>query len=102
MADRNNNGPLPLAQRAIVTLGLALGVFMNVLDVSIANVSIPTISGDLGVSSDDGTWIITSFSVANAVAVPISGWLARQIGEVRLFVISTLLFTWTWWDWHCC
>ncbi|MBV9733740.1 MAG: DHA2 family efflux MFS transporter permease subunit, partial [Verrucomicrobia bacterium] len=93
MANSNTNEPLPVVQRAIVTLGLALGVFMNVLDVSIANVSIPTISGDLGVSSDDGTWIITSFSVANAVAVPISGWLARQIGEVRLFVISTLLFT---------
>ena len=74
-------------------MALALGVFMNVLDVSIANVSIPTISGDLGISSDDGTWIITSFSVANAVAVPISGWLARQFGEVRLFVVSTLLFT---------
>ena len=93
MADRSSNQPLPLTQRAIVTVGLALGVFMNVLDVSIANVSIPTISGDLGVSSDDGTWIITSFSVANAVAVPISGWLARQVGEVRLFVVSTLLFT---------
>src|SRR5215831_11790605 len=66
---------------------------MNVLDVSIANVSIPTISGDLAVSSDEGTWIITSSSVANAVAVPISGWLARQVGEVRLFVASTLLFT---------
>ena len=76
-----------------MTVALALAVFMNVLDVSIANVSIPTISGDLGVSSDEGTWIITSFSVANAVAVPISGWMARQVGEVRLFVVSTLLFT---------
>jgi len=93
MAEQRTSEPLPVVQRALVTLGLALGVFMNVLDVSIANVSIPTISGDLGVSSDDGTWIITSFSVANAVAVPISGWLARQVGEVRLFVISTLLFT---------
>jgi MFS transporter, DHA2 family, multidrug resistance protein len=90
---RSSDTPLPPAQRAIVTVSLALAVFMNVLDVSIANVSIPTISGDLGVSSDDGTWIITSFSVANAVAVPISGWLARQVGEVRLFIVSTLLFT---------
>ena len=93
MADLPGNQHLPPAQRAIVTVTLALAVFMNVLDVSIANVSIPTISGDLGVSSDDGTWIITSFSVANAAAVPISGWFARQVGEVRLFVISTLLFT---------
>ncbi|HLQ85631.1 MAG TPA: DHA2 family efflux MFS transporter permease subunit, partial [Salinisphaeraceae bacterium] len=85
--------PLPLAQRAIVTTALALAVFMNVLDISIANVSIPTIAGSLGVSADQGTWVITSFAVANAIAVPISGWLARQVGEVRLFVICTLLFT---------
>jgi len=93
MANPPSDRFLPIPQRAIVTIALALAVFMNVLDVSIANVSIPTISGDLGVSSDEGTWIITSFSVANAVAVPISGWLARQVGEVRLFVASTLLFT---------
>lgn len=85
--------PLPPGQRAVVTIALALAVFMNVLDVSIANVSIPTIAGFLGVSADQGTWIITSFAVSNAIAVPISGWLARQVGEVRLFVICTLLFT---------
>ncbi len=76
-----------------LTAALGLGVFMNVLDASIANVSIPTISGDLAVSADNGTFIITSFAVANAVSVPISGWLARRFGEVRLFVICTLLFT---------
>lgn len=85
--------PLPTAQRAVVTFALALAVFMNVLDISIANVSIPTIAGSLGVSADQGTWVITSFAVANAIAVPISGWLARQVGEVKLFVICTLLFT---------
>lgn len=85
--------PLPPAQRAVVTLALALAVFMNVLDISIANVSIPTIAGFLGVSADQGTWVITSFAVANAIAVPISGWLARQVGEVKLFVVCTLLFT---------
>ncbi|MDE2149656.1 MAG: DHA2 family efflux MFS transporter permease subunit [Gammaproteobacteria bacterium] len=66
---------------------------MNVLDVSIANVSIPTIAGELAVSPNQGTWVITSFAVSNAVAVPISGWLARRFGEVRLFVACTLLFT---------
>lgn len=84
---------LPPAKLALVTISLALAVFMNVLDVSIANVSIPTIAGDLAVSPDQGTWIITSFAVSNAVAVPISGWLARTFGEVRLFVLCTLLFT---------
>ncbi|HET8700232.1 MAG TPA: DHA2 family efflux MFS transporter permease subunit [Nitrococcus sp.] len=88
-------GPAKLSpvHLVVITFALALAVFMNVLDVSIANVSIPTIAGDLAVSPNQGTWIITVFAVANAVSVPISGWLARQVGEVRLFVISTLLFT---------
>jgi MFS transporter, DHA2 family, multidrug resistance protein len=85
--------PLASLPRALVTVALALAVFMNVLDVSIANVSIPTIAGFLAVSPEQGTWIITSFAVSNAVAVPISGWLARRVGEVRLFVTCTLLFT---------
>jgi MFS transporter, DHA2 family, multidrug resistance protein len=84
---------LDTPRRALVTVALALAVFMNVLDISIANVSIPTIAGFLGVSADQGTWVITSFAVSNAVAVPISGWLARRVGEVRLFVSCTLLFT---------
>jgi len=85
--------PLPTPALVLVTLSLALAVFMNVLDVSIANVSIPTIAGNLGVATNQGTWIITSFAVANAVAVPISGWMAKRVGEVKLFVICTALFT---------
>ncbi|MDN5873543.1 MAG: DHA2 family efflux MFS transporter permease subunit, partial [Sinobacteraceae bacterium] len=84
---------LPRGQLALLTLALGTAVFMNSLDVSIANVSIPTIAGDLAVSATQGTWIITSFAVSTAVAVPISGWLARRFGEVRLFVACTLLFT---------
>ena len=61
---------------------------MNVLDTSIANVSIPAISGDLGVSPDQGTWVITSFGVANAISVPLTGWLTRRFGQVRLFTAS--------------
>ncbi len=66
---------------------------MNVLDVSIANVSIPAIAGDLGVSPNQGTWVITSFAVANGISLPLTGWLAQRIGPVRLFVTSVLLFT---------
>lgn len=77
----------------LLTLSLSLGIFMNVLDVSIANVAIPTISGDLAVSPDQGTWVITSFAVSQAIMLPITGWLARRFGEVRLFVMSTFLFT---------
>ncbi len=65
---------------------------MNVLDSSIANVSIPAIAGDMGVSPAQGTWVITSFGVANAIAVPLTGWLTQRFGQVRLFVASVLLF----------
>jgi len=74
------------------TVALSLATFMVVLDSSIANVSIPAISGDLGVSTTQGTWVITSFAVANAVAVPLTGWLTQRFGAVRLFMLSTLLF----------
>lgn len=70
-----------------------MATFMQVLDTTIANVSIPTISGYLGVSSDQGTWIITSFAVANGVSVPMTGWLMRRFGVVRTFALSILLFT---------
>src|SRR5262245_6906774 len=66
---------------------------MQVLDTTIANVSIPTISGNLGVASDQGTWVITSFAVANGISVPLTGWLMRRFGVVRTFVVSVLAFT---------
>jgi DHA2 family multidrug resistance protein len=79
--------------RNITLLALALATFMQVLDTTIANVSIPTIAGYLGVSADQGTWIITSFAVANGVSVPLTGWLMRRFGVVRTFVTSVVLFT---------
>ena len=80
-------------ERTLVSIALALATFMQVLDTSIANVAIPAISGDLGVSPQQGTWVITSFAVSNAIAVPLTGWLARRFGEVRLFALAILLFT---------
>ncbi len=74
------------------TLSLSLATFMNVLDSSIANVSIPAISGDLGVSPGQGTWVITSFGVANAISVPLTGWLTQRFGAVRLITMSIVLF----------
>ena len=85
--------PLHGGQLVLLTFVLALATFMQVLDTTIANVSIPTIAGDLGVSPNQGTWVITMFGVSNAIALPLTGWLARRFGEVRLFVISTLLFS---------
>jgi len=86
------HGPLTGGTLILGTVAVSLAVFMNVLDTSIANVSIPSISGDLGVAPDQGTWVITSFAVANAISVPLTGWLTDRIGQVRLFVGSILLF----------
>jgi len=84
--------PLKGSQLVLGTIALSLATFMNVLDTSIANVSIPAISGDLGVSPNQGTWVITSFAVANAISVPLTGWLTQRFGQVRLFTASVLLF----------
>ena len=79
---------LPLA-----TLGLALATFMQGLDITIANVSLPTIAGNLGASLTQSTWVITSFAVSNAIALPLTGFLSRRFGEVKLFVWATALFS---------
>jgi DHA2 family multidrug resistance protein len=77
---------------ALTTLGLALASFMQVLDTTIANVSLPAISGNLGGSANQATWVITSFAVSNAIALPLTGWLTRKYGERKLFMWSTLAF----------
>src|ERR1700721_2811525 len=85
--------PIQGAQLVLLTIAVSFGIFMNVLDTSIANVAIPTIAGNLAVSADEGTWVITSFTVSMAIVLPLTGWLAKRFGEVRLFVFSTALFT---------
>ncbi|RBB95976.1 MFS transporter, partial [Pseudomonas sp. MWU12-2115] len=87
-----NHPPLSGSRLVWITLALSMSVFMQVLDTTIANVALPTISGNLGVSSVQGTWVITSFAVSNAIALPLTGWLSRRFGEVKLFVWATLLF----------
>jgi MFS transporter, DHA2 family, multidrug resistance protein len=89
--------PLTGGRLILATLAVALATFMNVLDSSIANVAIPTISGNLGVSVDEGTWVITLFAAANAVAIPLTGWLVRRVGQVKLFVAAILLFVFSSW-----
>jgi MFS transporter, DHA2 family, multidrug resistance protein len=87
------DAPLKGGQLAVTALVLALGTFMQVLDSTIANVSLPTISGNLGVSPDQGTWVITAFAVANGIGVPLTGWLMGRYGVVRTFCFSVLAFT---------
>ncbi len=91
-APRQRSRPRWKARRARGTIALSAATFMIVLDTSIANVSIPAISGDMGVSTSQGTWVITSFAVANAIAVPLTGWLTQRFGQVKLFTFATLLF----------
>src|SRR6195952_1155483 len=89
--------PLTGAKLALATLAVALATFMNVLDSSIANVAIPTIAGNLGVSIDEGTWVITLFAAANAIAIPLTGWLTQRVGQIKLFVWAILLFVLSSW-----
>jgi len=71
---------------------MALSNFMVVLDTSIANVSVPHIAGGLAISPDQGTWVITSYSVAEAICVPLTGWLAARFGAVRSYIWSMIGF----------
>ena len=80
---------LPLA---LMTAGIAFATFMEVLDLTIVNVSVPTIAGSLGVSPEEGTWAISSYALASAIMQPLTGWIARRFGEVRTFTVSVLLF----------
>ena len=85
----------PLQGSALVLGGalLALANFMVVLDMTIANVSVPNIAGALAVSPTQGTWVITSYSVAEAITVPLTGWLALRFGTVRVFCTAMAGFT---------
>lgn len=71
---------------------LALANFVAVLNMTIANVTVPNIAGALGAGSSQGTWVITSYAVAEAITVPLTGWLAGRFGAVRLFCIAVVLF----------
>jgi DHA2 family multidrug resistance protein len=93
MSAPGETGCLKGGKLAVTALVLAAGTFMQVLDSTIANVSLPTISGNLGVSTSQGTWVITAFAVANGIGVPLTGWLMGRYGVVKTFVVSVLAFT---------
>src|SRR5271156_3298707 len=71
---------------------VSMAAFIEVLDTSVANVALPYMAGDLGASYDDSTWVLTSYLAANAIVLPMSGWLAGVIGRKRYFIISLSLF----------
>src|SRR5690242_13254621 len=86
------NSPLQGGMLWIAAIVLAAANFIAVLDMTIANVSVPNIAGSLGISSSQGTWIITSYSVAEAIIVPLTGWIAGRFGAVRVFTTAMMLF----------
>jgi DHA2 family multidrug resistance protein len=77
----------------IIAVTVSLAAFMEVLDTSIANVALPHIAGGLGVSNDESTWVLTSYLVANAIVLPLSGYMVSAFGRKRFFMISIALFT---------
>jgi DHA2 family multidrug resistance protein len=83
----------PAANPWIIAGSVMLATFMVVLDSSVANVALPHIAGNLSASTDESTWVLTSYLVSNGIMLPASGWIARRIGRKRLLLTSVLLFT---------
>src|SRR5271154_6445648 len=77
----------------IVAISVMFGTFMEVLDTTVVNVSLPHIAGSLSATIDEATWAITSYLVANAMILPITGWLANHFGRKRLLMMSVTGFT---------
>ena len=77
----------------LIAMTVALAAFMEVLDTSIANVALPHIAGSLGASTDEGTWVLTSYLVANAIVLPLGGWASNVLGRRNFFVLCITIFT---------
>ena len=106
MADATENAlPLPPAGGAsalswapagnpwLIASVVAMSAFMEMLDASIANVALPHMAGSLSSSTDEATWILTSYLVSNAIILPLSGWISNTIGRKKYFMLSLILFT---------
>ena len=77
----------------LIAMTVALAAFMEVLDTSIANVALPHIAGTLGASTDEGTWVLTSYLVSNAIVLPLGGWASSLMGRRNFFVFCIIVFT---------
>ena len=96
VSDKENPGSQewhPSANPWMIAASVMISTFMVVLDSSVANVALPHIAGNLSASTDESTWVLTSYLVSNAIMLPASGWIARRIGRKRLMILSILLFT---------
>src|SRR5271170_7914574 len=83
----------PLINPWIIAITVTLATFMEVLDSSIANVALPHIAGTLGASSEESTWVITSYLVSSAIVLPMSGWISNVIGRKRFYMACVAIFT---------
>jgi DHA2 family multidrug resistance protein len=83
----------PAANPWLIAVTVSLAAFMEVLDTAIANVALPHIAGNLGASNDQSTWVLTSYLVANAIVLPITGWLVSFFGRKRFFMTCMAIFT---------
>jgi DHA2 family multidrug resistance protein len=77
----------------LIAATVALAAFMEVLDTSIANVALPHIAGDLGASTDQGTWVLTSYLVSNAIVLPVGAWVSSVMGRKNFFLLCITIFT---------
>jgi DHA2 family multidrug resistance protein len=84
---------VPQVNRWIVSLSVVFATFMEVLDTTVVNVSLPHIAGSMSATVEEGTWTLTSYLVANAIILPMTGWLARQFGRKRLLLTAVVGFT---------
>ena len=85
----------PAHNQWAIALVVTMATFMELLDTSISNVSLPHIAGGLGTSYDESTWVLTSYLVANAIILPMSAWLSRVFGRKRYYMMCVALFTLT-------
>jgi DHA2 family multidrug resistance protein len=88
-----NSAAKPGINPWLVAVTISMATFMEVLDTSIANVSLPHIAGNLGAGRDEATWVLTSYLVSNAIIIPISGWLSSIIGRKTFYMTCVALFT---------
>src|SRR6202140_3445745 len=84
---------IPEVNPWIIAISVMLSTFMEVLDTTVVNVSLPHIAGNLSATTDEATWVLTSYLVANAIILPMTGWLASKFGRKRLLTASVVGFT---------
>src|SRR3546814_14253217 len=84
--------PLKVKHKGLLTIAVMAGTLMQVLDSTIANVALPHMQATLGATQDSITWVLTSYIIASAIAIPVTGWLAARVGTRNLSLFSVLLF----------